>query len=505
MRASDGTYLLGTDAQAANRPRWVAPAENNADGRVEVLAYFPDLAAEGKTNQIVTSRDNIYGTSVADSTTPVLSFFITGDVTGDGLTDAVRYTPSSGLLRVWQSNGVLLGATPLSQTLAAGGSPSDRWFQLADLNGDGLGDLVLHIPTSGQLLTWLAKGDGTFAAGPTTSFVVGGLPANTWFLLVDINADGRADAVKYNPASGNLIYALSLGDGSFDTALATVFIGTGPLPTTHIGSAPYTQWFSPADINGDGVLDWARFDPAQGRIKVNLGQGGVPDQLLTITDGLGAETRIAYAPLTDAAVYTKGTGAAYPEQDVQNAMQVVAGVESDNGIGGFASSTYTYSGLKAKVDGGGLLGFKSMTVRDEQSGITSKTEYRQDPPYTGQVAKTTQTTAGGTVISQTTNTYGVIYPVSGVTVYPYVSESAVDTFDLNGAMTARTTMVFALDGYGNQKAITRVVHAPGNLSQPFKFEQTLNTYTNDTTNWRLGRLTRAVVSGFRDGVWATSC
>lgn len=502
MRASDGAYLLGTDAQAANRPRWVAPAENNADGRVEVLAYFPDLAAEGKTNQIVTSRDNIYGTSVADSTTPVLSFFITGDVTGDGLTDAVRYTPSSGLLRVWQSNGVLLGATPLSQTLAAGGSPSDCWFKLSDVNGDGLGDLVLHTPATGQLHTWLAKGDGTFSAGPATAFVGGGLPASTWFQMVDINADGRDDAVKYNPTSGNLIYALSLGDGGFDAVPSAVFIGPGPLPTPNIGSAPYTQWFSPADINGDGVLDWVRFDPVQGRIKVNLGQGSVADQLLTITNGLSAETRIAYAPLTDASVYTKGTGAVYPERDVQNAMQVVASVESDNGIGGFASSTYTYSGLKAKVDGGGLLGFKSMTVRDEQSGITSKTEYRQDTPYTGQIVKTTQTTAGGTVISQTTNTYGVIYPVSGVTVYPYVSESTVDTFDLNGAMTARTTTAFALDGYGNQRAITRVVHAPGNLSQPFKFEQTLNTYTNDTTNWRLGRLTRAVVSGFRNGVWA---
>lgn len=526
----------------ANR-EWCIPADINADGKADFVPYLsnrktgvtPNLPNE-LWSILVNGSSALQGgvVYVDDATRSDISFFQLADINGDGYPDAIRYDPTyppnsarNGELRVWKSigirtDGIPFATPPISQIIDAGGSPADRWFTVADVNGDGLGDMVLHTPADGKLKVWLSKGDGMVTAKyETTGFSTGGTPSDTWFLMVDVNGDGRADAVKYTPSSGNIVFAISYGDGTFgmpvnaslssgytytppatsggggSRSIAGVIqqiIATGFNPTPTIGPSPTTAWFQPADVNGDGVLDWVIYHPGEGKIKVNLGQGAIPDLLLTITDGHGATRNIAYKPLTDPSVYTKGTGATYPVQDVQNTTYVVSETAADDGIGGSFRNAYRYAGARTHLTGRGFLGFATLEQTDLQTGIVTRTNYRQDFPYIGQPVLVTKTSSGGVELNRVENTYAV-KAIPGGGQFPYLAYSKEQGKDLNAAILPSTeTWNTYGDDWGN---LTQVITQ---VSDGFK-KQTDNTYTNDAAKWFLGRLTRASVASTINSSW----
>lgn len=483
-----------TTAAVANS-QWCLPADTNADGRVDIVPY---LSNYWKLIGRVDSNGeglflNSWTQGAAQPTTTYLSAFHTIDVNGDNAADAVWYDHATGQLKVWLATATAFGS-PVSITIDPGGSPSDRWFTVADVNGDGLGDMVLHTPADGKLKVWLSKGNGTVTAKlETTGFGAGGTPSNTWFLMVDVNADGRADAVKYTPGNGSIRFALSNGDGTFGTPITST-IATGFNPTPLLGPNPTTAWFQPADVNGDGLPDWVTYHPGEGKIKVNLGQGAIPDLLLSITDGHGASRNIAYKPLTDPGVYAKGAGATYPTQDIQNATYVVAETATDDGAGGQYHMAYGYFGARANLHGRGFLGFAALEQTDLQTGIVIRTEYRQDFPYIGQIARVTKTSAGGTELSRVDNTHAA-KAIPGGGQFVYLAYSKEQSQDLNGAVlpSLETWNTYA-DDWGNP---TRVVTQ---TSDGF-IKQTDSVYTNNATQWHLGRLVRATVTNSVNG-WA---
>jgi len=439
----------------------------------------------------------------------------TADVDGDGNGDMIRYDPSTGGLYAWLQRNKAFAAAQ-STTIDAGGTPYDRWFTVADVNGDGLGDMVLHTPADGKLKVWLSKGDGTITGKfETTGFSTGGTPNDTWFLMADVNADGRADAVKYTPSSGNIAFAIAYGDGTFGQPINAGMgpdytytppvptngsiwtrglvqfvqqaIATGIIPTPTVGPNPTTAWFQPADVNGDGLPDWVIYHPGEGKIKVNLGQGAVPDLLLSITDGHGAVRGIAYKPLTDSSVYAKGTGATYPAQDVQNATYVVSETAADDGVGGQYRIAYRYEAARIDLHGRGFLGFAALEQTDLQTGIVTRTQYRQDFPYTGQPTLVTKTSSGGVELNRVENTHAA-KTIPGGGQFVYLAYGKEQGKDLNGAVLPLTeTWNTYGDDWGN---LTRTIVQTGD---GFK-KQTDSTYANDAAKWHLGRLTRATVA-----------
>ncbi|MHB1077671.1 toxin TcdB middle/N-terminal domain-containing protein [Thiobacillus sp.] len=421
------------------------------------------------------------------------SWFFPVDVNGDGRSDAARIDAANGMLYLWTTNadGKSYTALPTVQ-LVAGSAPQNRWYTMADINGDALADVVLHDPANGNLSAWIAKGNGSFSAKvDTLSFDTAGsgLPTDTWFMVLDVNHDGRADVLKYKPTTGVLIYALSLGNGAFDVA-QQINIGAG--------KKPGEGWFDLADINGDGKADVVRYDPATGKLSVNFALGSIPDQLLSITDGHGAARNITYKPLTDASVYTKGTGATYPVQDVQNATYVVSETAADDGIGGQVHNGYRYAGARTHLTGRGFLGFATLEQTDLQTGIVTRTEYRQDFPYIGQPTLVTKTSAGGVELNRVENTYAE-KTIVGAGRFPYLGYSKEQSRDLNGVILPLSeTWNTYDDDWGN---LTKTIIQ---TSDGFK-KQTDSVYTNDGTNWLLGRLTRATVtSSVNSGSWTQS-
>ncbi|KLN58874.1 hypothetical protein WH96_20690, partial [Kiloniella spongiae] len=160
-------------------------------------------------------------------------------------------------------------------------------------------------------------------------------------------------------------------NGSFEEPIVWSRSGnwTGSVP--HLG-----------DFNGDGLTDVAAIYMGTGGAQINLiSSDRNQNALVKLVTSRGHETSISYTPLTDKFVYTKGSGAVYPEQDYVSPLSVVQSVERDDGIGGKRKIEYSYAGAMVDVKRGSFLGFKQITSKDVQRGTETITNYRQDWPF----------------------------------------------------------------------------------------------------------------------------
>jgi len=171
-------------------------------------------------------------------------------------------------------------------------------------------------------------------------------------------------------------------------------------------------------------------------------------------------------------------------------------------------SSYRYGGAKGGLQGRGFLGFRWMNVKDEQTGIYTTTEYRQDVPYVGQVSATCsylddaaktcdEVAASGTatLLETLANTWSTKPLNAGATVFPFVSQSVAQTFEPNdGAGNSYVTQVSTAstyDDWGNP--LTIAVDTTDGVKTWSKV--TTNVYgADDVAKGHLGRLTQASVT-----------
>jgi Salmonella virulence plasmid 65kDa B protein/Insecticide toxin TcdB middle/N-terminal region/FG-GAP-like repeat/Phage tail fibre adhesin Gp38 len=407
---------------------------------------------------------------------------IVGDFDGNGKTD-FAFTAGTAIY-VFLSNGDgIFSASkftyPNNWNFMSPGPTSPPPI-VGDFNGDGKTDFLFSNATTSY--TMLSKGDGTFAGStftyPNGWIFTGGSGSPIYTPIVgDFNGDGKAD---YALVEGTFSYfMLGNGDGSFSLSQFSYPNGW------NLGNPPSTNYAPIAgDFNGDGKVDFA----FAGATTLNMLQAtsSPPNYLLnTVTSGLGATTAFNYQPLTNAAVYTKGTGSLFPIADVQAPIYVVSRVDSSNGSGGNFSASYAYAGAKMDSSGRGFLGFRQMAATDLQTNIVRTTNYRQDYPYIALVASETQT-LGGATLNTTNNAYG--YAALGGTRYQvFLTQSQASSFDLDGSTLPTVTTSYQYDTFGDATQIT--VSATDGHSKT-----TTNTYTNDTVNWLLGRLANATVT-----------
>ena len=174
------------------------------------------------------------GTFIHETTTASIgknSLF--ADVNGDGLDDLIKH--SSGVVYTYLSIGG--GEYDPSYTITAG---PGYYVLFADVNGDGKADLVKY-DGSGWVYTFLSNGNGTYGEYN----VQGGAGGNGsgYVTLADVSGDGKADLIKHDP-SGWVYTFLSNGDGTYKRR--KIFGGGG-------GNGANRVMF--ADINGDGRAD----------------------------------------------------------------------------------------------------------------------------------------------------------------------------------------------------------------------------------------------------------
>ncbi|WP_078119551.1 RHS repeat-associated core domain-containing protein [Thiosocius teredinicola] len=424
------------------------------------------------------------------------------DMTGDGLPDYVRHYQGSSGSRVWVgiNTGSGFETRKIWHSDTAPNFNSDWHQAFADMTGDGLPDFVQHYQGSSGSRVWVYENtaagfkDRVIWDHDTTPKFNG-----DWHQqFVDMTGDGLPDHVRhYQGSSGERVWVgVNTGSG-FETR---AIWRSDTVPNFN---SDWHQAF--VDMTGDGLSDFVQHYQGKsgGRVWVHSNIGGVSRHITEFKDSLGAKIAVRYDALTTKGFYVKGEGGVHPTPNLQMPMWVVSDVEKSNGLGGTTSTGYRYGGLRAHVQGRGLLGFAWDEATDESTGVTTRTEYHQDYPFTGMPKAVTTYAADGTVLSSTTTTYEDLYAVHPETRpdgsvwdyethFPYLVEKVEKSYELDGTLVSTAiTRQSNYDAYGNVGTVEVITEAGGETFS----KVTTSNYDNIVTadKWHLGRLRDATV------------
>jgi hypothetical protein len=414
-----------------------------------------------------------------------------------------------------------------------------------DFNGDGRADCLLPAyngQATGNAMS-VAVGGGAYTGVASFNLKTAGQelnsvpnqPVTVGSVVADVNGDGRQDILRWkdDPAA-NVVY-LSNGDGTFTQSSTFKFDGA----TTQLKKSDGTSDFIFGDFTGKGALEILVLNTTANKLYVKA-DATPADQLISATSGSGVKTTLYYVPLSNSTPSNGGVSGNYGpryisdrgtanaasgnKMDLTFPLYVVATSVTDSGVSNQTVATeYSYLGLKADMNGRGVLGFRES--RHQSPGpnggnISVFTTYLQDQPYIG-VASRTETRYGtldtptAQLLSRTINIYcdqtvpgaentateTAPCPTSAKVQRPYLRQSTETGFDLNGATLPQVVTTNTYSGGGDPMTI--VVTTTGSvagINQTFTKGTTNNYYPDDTScsadatcNWILGRLSRASV------------
>ena len=479
------TYLLRSTGSGFSTEEYVyanfyrysiRTVETNGDGFADLFLYFHN-------NSLYVTRNSyslvnvipLYHSSSGYSPVNWDQVEI-GDFNGDGLSDVCNSFSNGSRIMYGDGSGTF---TVDSHTY------DSKQYQknFGDFNSDGKTD-VLETSWNGQLWAnwrhYASSGIGLFHSFQQNTEDV----REKQFFVTDINGDGFDDCIGIDKTnvSGNMV-------------VPTVWLndGTGYHFTPSSGGAavyPVDRWnYYIGDFNGDGKGDMLCTANWIGNTDWNGFQLYLmPDTLhlllAKITDGMGNATEITYKYMSDASVHTKGSTNSYPLTSFSASWPVVYQVKTPNGIGGKNTVTYKYENALIHRLGRGVIGFQKVIATDETTNTSTTTEYGYAPRKYVAAPVHTQTKIGTRLVSETVTTYNDPY----TTVFSYHPVSTTQrTYEYtSGNLLSQTTTTYHYDNYGN---ITQMVSSVGDVTTT-----TLNSYTNDTNNWILGRLTSSTVT-----------
>ena len=161
----------------------------DGDGRDDLAIYRADEALwYAKTAEnVVIFRQLAWGR-------PVIDRPLVGDFDGDGRDDVGIYRTVGGL---WFAKSA--ANKVIFRNLQWGGAEGDTPL-VGDLDGDGRDDLVIYRVSGGQASWWGTRADGDVLFRNVV--IPGGEGVDNIPLVGDVNGDGRADLVSYDPESG---------------------------------------------------------------------------------------------------------------------------------------------------------------------------------------------------------------------------------------------------------------------------------------------------------------
>jgi predicted outer membrane repeat protein len=182
---------------------------------------------------------NLPATTFAPGVETTWNAIANADVNGDGVDDVIWRESGTGQIAIWlmASPGAVGGVTFPANV---GNGTGWTLAAAADVDGDGYADLAWRNTISGQLVIWYMSSVGTIANARDY-----GIVPLSWELRAagDIHGDGRADLLWFQPSDGQVSIWWMAGDGSFSARFPGA-VGPG-------GWRPYRM----GDFDGDGAAD----------------------------------------------------------------------------------------------------------------------------------------------------------------------------------------------------------------------------------------------------------
>jgi hypothetical protein len=234
-------------------PNWVVVADLNGDGLMDVAVVAAQIDETGLTqkpgllgvdlNSKSTPGNFGVGVNYVTSAAPPSGLAV-GDLSGTGTHDLAVANLNAGTVAVFLETSPTSGTYAQAKTITVGGGPND--VEIADLNGDGLPDLIVADNTG--KVTYLLQNPGS----PGTFQAPVSLPiANRGISVAagDLNGDGLPDL------------AVTSFDGSGENGLVTIYFQDPSHPGTFLPTpTTITAYGEPSqilirDINQDGVND----------------------------------------------------------------------------------------------------------------------------------------------------------------------------------------------------------------------------------------------------------
>jgi flagellin-like hook-associated protein FlgL len=195
----NGTYQPFTQFSLGATPTAIQLVDVNRDGRLDLLA------SDSQSNGVIVrigSGDGSFSSASSFATGTDPRSLQTGDFNRDGLVDVVvaNYNASAGSsLSMLTGRGD--GTFDAAVNYTVGTGPYD--LAVADINGDGLSDLVTsnyQAGTGTSVNTLLGNGDGTFRSAVTSTALAGPISLT----VGDYTGDGAADIATVQRAAATL-------------------------------------------------------------------------------------------------------------------------------------------------------------------------------------------------------------------------------------------------------------------------------------------------------------
>jgi RHS repeat-associated protein len=413
-------YVANTPASTLSS-KTIQFLDMNNDGVMDMVESF---ASENKPYKIYINDGNgNFAVGISAVNSPYQSFtngnIQMADFNGDGLLDVILASFTSPY-KVWLNNGVNgyeQVKTTTSYPLAL--DFLSQRIQLADINGDGLSDLLV---TGASYTLYISNGRGDFNIAVTMYSTPGVGVNDPAVKLIDANGDHLPDVVV---GKAPYKFYLNNGNGGF---LSPVVLSN--YPSVNLDDSSIVM----ADIDGDQVLDFMYGNTSGNRFwsnSLNERQARA-NSLIDVDNSFGGHLELQYQNLP-----IKGWGGL--QYGFANSRILLNTVKTISRRASLTGDVYVakYDYLEGLWDNKNreFRGFKTVKMIDPD-GNYSLTEYAQDDIYKGRPLSQASYDSAGKLYSKSENIWAYQELGDGV-VFPYLKQE--DSYIYDGNATGRRT------------------------------------------------------------------